>query len=79
MDSDPEYEEEISEPLAEMHLDTVASYFSLTDAEADLELLEGKGIRAWIFNEDAPQMEGPTDSVRLKVLPEDLKAAMALL
>jgi predicted nucleic-acid-binding Zn-ribbon protein len=79
MDSGPEDEEQISEAPAGMHLNTVASYFSLADAEADLEALEAKGIRAWLFDADAPQTERAGESVQLKVLPEDFKAAFTIL
>jgi len=68
-------ESAISE-TAGLDLITVAEYVSHLDAEADRLILEGEGLKAWIFQEDTPPAQGLPPSVQLKVCAEDWKAAM---
>ncbi len=79
LDTGAAQKEEIPEDLAGLHLVTVASYFDHVDAEADLDVLEAKNIRGWILKENVAEMEEPSADVRLKVLPEDLNAAIKIL
>ena len=59
-----------------LNLKTVAEYVSHLDAEEDRLILEGEGVKAWIFEEDSPPAEGIPPSVQLKVCAEDWRAAM---
>ncbi|MBN1570361.1 MAG: hypothetical protein JXA73_21140 [Acidobacteria bacterium] len=59
-----------------LNLMTVAEYVSHLDAEADRLILEGEGVKAWIFEDDTPPAEGVPPTVQLKVFAEDWKAAM---
>ncbi len=61
---------------AGLNLITVAEYVSHLDAEADRLILEGEGLKGWIFEEDTPPAEGFPPSVQLKVCAEDWRAAM---
>jgi DNA-directed RNA polymerase subunit M/transcription elongation factor TFIIS len=78
-DKDTGYEEDILDGTAGLDLVTVANYFSNIDAETDRQALEAKGLKAWIFNEDAASMEGFRPGVRLQVRSEDFAAAMEIL
>ena len=68
--------EKTSDETAGLNLITVASYVSHIDAEFDRLILEGEGVKAWIFVDDTPQPAGFPPSVQLKVVAEDWKAAM---
>jgi len=59
-----------------LNLKTVAEYVSHLDAEEDRLILEGEGIKCWIFEDDTPQPEGFPPSVQLRVCVEDWKRAM---
>jgi hypothetical protein len=59
-----------------LNLITLAEYVSHLDAEADRMILESEGVKAWIFEDDAPPVEGVPPTVQLKVCAEDWKAAM---
>jgi hypothetical protein len=61
---------------AGLNLITVAEYMSPLDAETDRLILENEGVKAWIFEEDTPPVEGMPRSVQLKVCAEDWKSAM---
>jgi DNA-directed RNA polymerase subunit M/transcription elongation factor TFIIS len=73
------HKESLPDERAGLDLVVVGNYFSYQDAEADCLVLEEKGLSAWIFNEDSPQDAGSVCNTQLKVLPEDLTAAMAIL
>ena len=53
----------------------VASYLDGLDAETDRSRLGERGLRAWIFDGDMPS----ESSVELRVLPDDVAAALAIL
>jgi hypothetical protein len=57
----------------------VGTYRLYVDAETDRMALEAHGLRAWIFHHYGHPMEGIGPTVQLKVLAEDLPAAMRLL
>jgi DNA-directed RNA polymerase subunit M/transcription elongation factor TFIIS len=78
-DKDTGYEEDILDETADLDLVTVANYFSNIDAETDRQALAAKGLKAWIFGEDAVSMEGFRPGVRLQVRSEDFTAAMEIL
>ncbi len=59
-----------------MNLKTVADYVSRLDAEEDRLILENEGVKAWIFEEENPPVEGMPSCVQLKVCAEDWRAAM---
>jgi len=74
-----EPEEDVEDETAGLALVVVGNYFNQGDAEADRLALEEKGLRAWIFNEESPQDAGSASSMQLRVFPDDLTAAMAIL
>jgi hypothetical protein len=55
----------------------VANYYSSMDAEADRTALEVKRIKAWIIHKKTSTQGAP--NIELRVLAEDLVAAMATL
>ena len=63
----------------DVDLVTVANYFKYIDAETDRLALEAQGLKAWIFNEYGPPMQGFGPAVQLRVRTEDLAAAMRVL
>ena len=71
-------EEDGSDETEGMDLITVANYYSSLDAETDRAALEAKGMKAWIANKKTSAVEG-VPGVELRVLAEDLVAAMAIL
>ena len=73
------HEEDFLDETAGLELVAVANYTNSIDAETDRLALEAKGLKAWIFNEWAPQVVGPLNSVQLKVRTDDLTAALEIL
>jgi hypothetical protein len=69
----------IPDAAAGQDLVTVGNYTQYVDAETDRMALEVHGMNAWIFNQYGPPMEGFGPAVQLKVLEEDLAAAMHIL
>lgn len=61
------------------NLVTIGQYLNAVDANIDRNALEGGGIKSWIFDEFAPQMQGIYAGVRLQVRAEDMGAAMHIL
>jgi DNA-directed RNA polymerase subunit M/transcription elongation factor TFIIS len=77
--ADLKQEGDASEEEADMDLVAVGNYFSYIDAETDRLALEAKGLKAWIFNEYGPPMQGFGPAVQLRVRTEDLAAARGIL
>jgi predicted RNA-binding Zn-ribbon protein involved in translation (DUF1610 family) len=77
--ADIEQTEDVPDATEVPDLVAVGYYISYQDAEADCLALEEKGLSAWIFNEDSPRDSAGSGSIQLRVLPEDLTAAMAIL
>jgi predicted RNA-binding Zn-ribbon protein involved in translation (DUF1610 family) len=74
-----EAEEGILDAAAGQDLVTVGNYSRYVDAETDRMALEANGLKAWLFHQYGPPMEGFGPAVQLKVLEEDLAAAMHIL
>ncbi len=68
--------EKALDETAGLGLITVAEYVSHLDAEADRLILEGEGVKAWIFIDDTPQPEGYPPCVQLKVCADDWNTAI---
>ena len=72
-------EEGGGDEAAGLDLIVVGNYLNYQDAESDRLVLEEKGLRAWILDEKSPQDSESAGTIQLKVLPDDLTAAMAAL
>jgi DNA-directed RNA polymerase subunit M/transcription elongation factor TFIIS len=71
-------EELFLDKTADLDLVTVGDYDNYLDAETDRLALETKGLKVWIFNKST-SMQGFGSGGQLRVLPEDLAKAKAIL